>query len=333
MRKLVIFGNGLGRALDNEFFDLENGLRYAWHGSGLLEEAQKRLIQQCLPAEVIEGEVADFPRREEELDRLQRVLAACDEISKHEISDEVRWLSDHGRQFPRAIRSFIHSAASYFHSGQHSLPATFMDPLIDWIRSSRSHIATLNYDDLLYRGFIGTDVFNGYSCLIDGFVGPFDCTNLDRFRSASQAYYLHLHGSPLYHSNQNDQLMKAALGDLPSLEGHSKSHIVLTHVDHKASVIASSQILRCYWQRLEEAMDEVEAVVLFGYGGGDNHLNRLVQEKFRAKAVEIVERHHSDYDNDEGKNLRHAFWKKRVATGSQLHLHWPEDILTFTSWG
>lgn len=51
---LFVFGNGLGRALDNDFFDLKRALEQTWDKIGLLTEAQKGLIFSCLPAGVIE---------------------------------------------------------------------------------------------------------------------------------------------------------------------------------------------------------------------------------------------------------------------------------------
>ncbi|MEO1455654.1 MAG: SIR2 family protein [Pseudomonadota bacterium] len=331
MRKLVIFGNGLGRALDNEFFNLESALSYAWEDSGVLGDDQKELIWQCLPQELIEVGLETFPSSEAHLDRLQRVLAACDEILKYETSGGEGWLSEAGRVFPDAIRSYLHCAASYFHSGEHQLPSTFVQPLVDWILESRSHIATLNYDQLLYRAFIGTSVFNGYACLLDGFVPNFDSQNLHRFNPSNQSFYLHLHGSPLYFTAGDGNIWKSSLGNLPGLEGHSSSHIVLTHVHHKTSVIGASPVLREYWGRLETAMSESEAIVLFGYAGGDIHLNQSISRNFRDKQVEVVERKKPEYETTDGQAERINYWCKKLGV-SHVSCWWHDSILDHAVW-
>ena len=262
MRKLLIFGNGLGRALNNEYYNLECALQDAWSNPKALDQTQKELIRRCLPEEVLEHETLVAPRSEEELDVLQKVLAACDEIIQHEIEGGASWLSEHGKKFPFAIRSYLHHTASYFHHSPFSLPDTFSRPLLQWVVDSRSHIATLNYDELLYRSFIRSSAFNGFDCLLDGFVPNFDKSNLDRRNPVRQSYYLHLHGSPLYYTDVKGNLKKSALSNLPLIEGHASAHLVLTNVRHKTTVISASPILQEYWKRLEEAMKESDALFL-----------------------------------------------------------------------
>ncbi|WP_132460260.1 hypothetical protein [Rhodovulum marinum] len=152
MREVLLFGNGLGRSLNNEYFELERGLRDAWDDDEVLSEADRDLIRRCLNnEELIEGEEEIWPRGENELDPLQKVLAACDLVRQFEREDQEGWLTARGQAFPDAIRSFIHRAACYYHRFNGSLPQNFVNPLVDFILESRSHVATLNYDDLLYR--------------------------------------------------------------------------------------------------------------------------------------------------------------------------------------
>ncbi len=332
LRKLVIFGNGLGRALNNNYFQLENALSFAWNNASALNESQKQLILQCLPSSVLEETESEFPKSEDELDRLQRVLAACDEIARHEILGGASWLNEYGKAFPAAIRAFVHEAASYFHACPDVLPAEFVGPLKEWALSSRPHIATLNYDELLYRAFVGTELMSGYSYLLDGFVPSFAAENLDRFHSSRQSYYLHLHGSPLYHNSTSGEIHKASLSMLPLLHGHSTNHVVLTHVDHKATVINASPVLREYWRRLEEGMEEAEGLILFGYGGADKHLNSLISKNFQTKTVEVVERNHEDYSTEAGKNARLEHWQRLISC-QRVVAHWRDNILEFRNWG
>ena len=327
----MIFGNGLGRSIDSNFYQLEKALLGAWADPAILNEQHKELILKCLPVDVLDANESLAPKSEDELDILQKVLAACDEISKYETGDGSSWLTQDGKEFPIAIRRYIHRAASYFHRSPHVLPNSFVNPLVQSIIEERHHVTTLNYDDLLYRAFIGTSVFNGYSCLLDGFVGSFDPSNLERNRPSTQAYYLHLHGSPLYYNKRNGDLHKSNLSDLPLLEGYSSTHLVLTHVDHKASVIAASPILREYWSRLEEAMKEAEGVVLFGYGGGDRHLNLLISKYFREKQVEIVERQKLEYNEESGKNTRFQHWQKLLGV-EKVYIWWHDSIISHAVW-
>jgi hypothetical protein len=196
---------------------------------------------------------------------------------------------------------------------------------------SRSHVATLNYDDLLYRSFIGTSVFRGYDFLLDGFVPNFDPDHLNRWRTARQSFYLHLHGSPLYFNCENGELRKSALSELPLIQGYSSTHVVLTHVHHKAAVISASPILREYWRRLEIAMNESSGLVLFGYGGGDVHLNLMISKHFRDKHVEIIERNHDKYETKDGSRQRFRYWSNKLGVEA-LYAFWKDDILDHTNW-
>ena len=330
MRKVLIFGNGVGRALDNDYFNLENALEKAWDDPTVLDDTQKALIRQCLPEDVIEDDETIAPKSEEELDILQRILAACDEISQQERGAGPAWLTPEGKAFPAAIRRYIHRAACYFHEGPYTLPSTFTKPLIDFIVSTRSHVATLNYDELLYRSFVQTSVFSGYSCMIDGFVRSFNNESLSRRSPNRQCYYLHLHGSPLFYTDNNGETRKASMSSLPSIVGYSSNHLVLTHVAHKASVIAASPVLSAYWTRLAEACQEAQAIVLVGYSGGDVHLNQLISSYAADKQLEIVERRTPAYSTREGSSARFQYWESLL--GKTPYAHWRDSVLDFTTW-
>ncbi|SPJ27577.1 hypothetical protein [Falsiruegeria mediterranea] len=305
-------------------------LQSAWDDSTVLSGEQKQLIHQCLPEEVIEGDITAAPQGEEQLDKLQRVLAACDEISKVEVAGGAGWLNETGRAFPNAIRSYFLRAAVYFHRLEHTLPIDFVTTLIDSVAGTGSHIATLNYDELLYRSFIGSQLFRPNHYPIDGFQHQFAEGNLERHRPTYQGYYLHLHGSPLYFTDGQGLIRKTNLAGVNALIGHSSTHLVLTHVAHKAAVIASSPLLRTYWMKLEEAMNESDAVVLFGYGGEDLHLNSLIGRYFRDKPVEIVTREKPAYlvDNGTGETAR---WQRKLNV-SNVFLWRVHSLLDHRNW-
>lgn len=260
MRKLIVFGNGIGMAQDPDFFRLENLLRRVWDDPKALDDAQKGLVQRCLSADgdVIEAEAV--PRSEEQLGTLQRILAACDEILSVERDGGGDWLSEEGRRFPSAIRSFIHRVAAQTHAYGGSLPEDFTKPLIDHITAHRSHVAVLNYDKLLYEKLCGSPVMENWDCLLDGF-SPFSSDRLDRRTPERQCYYLHLHGSPLYVTREDGKPSKERLRNLDRISGHESTHLVLTHFDWKSRVIAASPILREYWKRFREVLPECNEVV------------------------------------------------------------------------
>jgi hypothetical protein len=72
--------------------------------------------------------------------------------------------------------------------------------LINFVSSTKSHVATLNYDKLLYEEFINAGICSGFSGqLVDGFTSSgFDSSNLVRLYGRNFGYYMHLHGSPLF---------------------------------------------------------------------------------------------------------------------------------------
>lgn len=330
MRKVLIFGNGIGRTLDNNYFSLETALETAWDDPAVLTDAQRTLIRQCLPAEVIDSDPTVAPKSEEELDTLQRILAACDEILKQEQGSGPAWLTDEGKTFPSAIRSYIHRAACHFHQGPYFLPEEFSKPLIAFIDKTKSHVATLNYDELIYRSFVGSNLFNGFKCMIDGFSGPFDNDNLRRWYPQSQCYYLHLHGSPLFYTDAAGDIRKKSMSSLSSISGHSSRHLVLTHVAHKTSVISASPVLLAYWTRLVEAINESSGIMLIGYGGGDTHLNDLIKVHASDKQIEVVERAKPEYATEPGRSQRFKFWSDRL--GKSPSAHWVENLLKHTYW-
>jgi len=73
-RSTIIFGNGLGMALDPDYFSLKSALYKVWNDTNLLSDAQKRLIQTALPG--TSDEV--YPEGEEQLNDLQVAIFASE---------------------------------------------------------------------------------------------------------------------------------------------------------------------------------------------------------------------------------------------------------------
>ena len=70
-RSVLIVGNGLGMALDPEYYNLTNAIRDVWN---TLSDRQKQLILCCLSRH--RRQVP--PQGEQELDHLHMVVVACD---------------------------------------------------------------------------------------------------------------------------------------------------------------------------------------------------------------------------------------------------------------
>lgn len=270
-RKTIIFGNGLGMALNPTYFSLDHAIEVVWNDSALLNSTSKELIINCLPRESDRR-----PHGENELDTLQLALSACDFLNGIE-SSGIHWLSEEGQEFPQAVRQFIYQTALQFHQCEENLPDTFLDPLADFIKDTKSHVATLNYDNLLYQPLIEREVLSGYNgALVDGFhTSGFDVENLERRYGKTFGYYLHLHGSPLF-VDRRQNIIKLRQSHLTERTDTVSSHIVLTHFKHKPTVISASIVLFNYWRKLVEALSESEEILFIGYSGADMHLNHLI---------------------------------------------------------
>ncbi|TLP45459.1 hypothetical protein FDK21_11900 [Cohaesibacter sp. CAU 1516] len=319
MKKVFVFGNGLGMALAPNYFVLDKALREVWDDEGFLQKKEKALIEACLPA----ANEIRRPTNEDDLDLLQRVLAACDTLKSIQPRENYHWLTDDGREFPRAIRMFVHRVACYFHTDNYSLPKKFIEPLVGYVKENKPHVATLNYDQLLYDPFVEEEVLKGYcGALVDGVIGRgFDPENLDQKYGRDFGLYMHLHGSPLYY-NEGPVIKKRERGEFDGGANES-THIVLTHVKHKSSIISSSPILSEYWVRLEDAFKECDEVTLFGYSGNDDHLNLRLAKVKKVTKLRIVE-----WEGAEGN--RNQYWSDKIHDEAEIIRL--KNILDFTDW-
>jgi hypothetical protein len=321
-RKIVIFGNGLGMAIDPEHFSLQPALEEIWQREGFLSEAQKQLIQRCLGRE-------GAPNGEHELDTLHLAITYCKSLN--EIGDgDVHWLNEDGQNFPEITAKYIHKVATRLHNYDGSLPVEFENSLVEFVKGTKSHIAPLNYDKLLYNSFIDNDVFGSYydTALVDGMRGGgFLAEALERMYGNDFGYYLHLHGSPLFY-NDGESVRKRNRNDLTLDVDEASEHIVLTHVKHKPSVIAGSRVLSTYWDYLRFALSEVEEVLLFGYSGLDKHLNVLLRPYLKSVQVKVIE--WNGTDNNVGFGPRQAYWNNTL--GGNVTLRHFENITEFREW-
>ncbi|WOE83122.1 hypothetical protein [Aeromonas veronii] len=317
-RKLIIFGNGLGMALDPIHFSLKSALEYVWNENGTLTIESKRLIERTL-------ERTGAPSGEDELDKLHLAVAYCKALNR--IGDgNVHWLTQHGQNFPGITAIYMHKVATKLHNYNGALPEIFEGKLVEFIRETRSHVATLNYDKLLYNSFIDNGILNGYDgCLVDGMLGRgFSADALERRPGKIFGYYLHLHGSPLF-VNRHGDIVKLSRQEMLVSRTEASEHIVLTHVKHKPSVIAASDVLSAYWDYLRFALSEVEEIILFGYSGFDNHLNSLLRPYLNVTTLRVVEW------SGAGEQIeRERYWRRIF--GKDVTVVRLNNITDFTQW-
>lgn len=318
VRKLIIFGNGLGMSLDPAHFSLTAALEEIWEREGFLSLEQQQLIERCL------GRVG-APENEDELDLLHQAVTHCKSLNK--IGDgDIHWLTDDGQSFPEITATYIHKVATKLHNYNGTLPQHFEDALVEFIRETKSHVATLNYDKLLYNSFIDNDLVDGYrGSLVDGMLNSgFSADALVRKYDNNFGYYLHLHGSPLFIDHE-ESIVKLSRDRLNLQRDIPSKHIVLTHVKHKPSVIAASHALSTYWDYLQFALSEAEEIILFGYSGFDTHLNILLKPYLRNIPLRVVE-----WSGAGEQDERKTYWKNRL--GRDVVVERLDNISDFIDW-
>ena len=320
-RKLLIFGNGLGMALDSEHFALQRALQDVWEEPDYLTPEQKVLIEHCY------GHLG-APEGEHELETLYQAVTYCNGLVSIGDTEAEHWLTSDGQSFPEVTSKYFHKVAANLHLYDGELPDAFLSPLIDFIKESKSHVATLNYDKLLYNAFIERDVVTdnyGTTKLVDGMIGRgLSDDSLERKYGNDFGYYLHLHGSPLFYS-RGDYYGKYSRGWIEAGNNIPSKHIVLTHFSKKMAVIMASEILFTYWSLLPFATKEAREIILFGYSGLDKHLNRFLKLNAQDKSIRVVE-----WEGAGDEPTRKHFWKDEF--GQEVGLVRLDNVLTFDAW-
>ena len=147
---------------------------------------------------------------------------------------------------------------------------------------------------------------------------------LERKYGKSFGYYLHLHGSPLF-VNRGAAVIKLPRHELTLERDEASSHVVLTHIKRKRSVIAASNVLSAYWDYLRFALSESEEVILFGYSGLDTHLNFLLRPYLEHKPLRVIE-----WSGAGTQDVRENFWRAEVSqSASVTRLN---NITKFINW-
>lgn len=266
-KEIIVFGNGLGRALCNERYMLETAIRDYWENNSDKDSNAIDLIKDCLP------QSTEMPTGEDDFDKIHMAAASCAFLA--ELTTPTKWLQDNACSFHETLRNFIFQVASYFDHKNQALPKSFIIPLINYIKQTNNHVATLNYDPLIYTPFCTQKILGTYDVahLVDGMQkgNGFSLHNLLPLWNNHFGLYLHLHGSPRFIEDKNGKITKLDADEFYNgkIDGIVGKHIVLTHIKHKKSVIDASEVLSEYWVMFNYLLGEVTTVTLFGYSGED----------------------------------------------------------------
>ena len=278
--KTIVFGNGLGMALNNTHFSLESAFKSADESSAL-DDTQKELISLVKRLFAQNG----MPQKEEHLGILHQAVNATHLLSSLGQSGS-DFLTANGKMLPTAANSYITRVALHFWNKDHSkqkdyeLPPNFSNSLIEFVKGS-AHVVTLNYDGLLYNSL--NELMGGYNgWLIDGMLDRgFESQNLEPINGGRKhGWYLHLHGSPLFYDDPKTKLPKkfSRIDSKFAADTVLRRHIVLSAFDQKLGIISQSNLLSAYWSFFERALAMSDAIILCGYSGSDGHINEAIKK-------------------------------------------------------
>lgn len=321
-RKLIIIGNGLGMALSPEHFSLQHVMPEVWNND--LNDAERTLIASC-----IQGIEETGPTSEDRLMPAQLAQFAHELITDIVENDKQgEWFTAHALRYPEAIGKYVYNVARKLNTNSvqfetdSQLNALFSE-LIPFISRTKSHVATLNYDTLLYSAFNNRCTIAGVqyqicapyyqnTSLVDGYqsANGFSQDHFQRLGMNDFGFYLHLHGSPLFTGSPGRKIQR---NQLNSHAPANAQHIILSDGQLKPLLIGRSDVLSMYWEMLKTALVDANEVILFGYGGGDEHLNELLRDADIPKRVVV-----RDKGSSEANQIARQEWFSRLSHNEDL---------------
>lgn len=351
-KKLIIIGNGLGMALNPDHFSLAKAMERVWNCPTKLSLEEKATIGS------LKGFDADTgPQSEDDLISTQLALGFLTAFQKR-LGQAARdtWLTPDARKYPHTLRKYIFEVAHELYD--YKIPQArqddwnaFIQSLLTFVAQTGSHIATLNYDDLLYEEVmtkqiqIGATVTtlsgkkSGQSPYIrDGFLAEGKYTPQSFDYCCISAFYLHLHGTPLF-TTKDSTAIKLNRNNIAFTPDTERRHIVLAHANDKERLIKQSEILCDYWEsQLPKCIRQAGEVILFGYSGEDAHFNSLIAEKHNGN-IRVVEWSGAGDEDDRRQHWQDCFAsneeKNALVEGKtdlSIIVDRRQDILEFRDW-
>lgn len=334
---LIFIANGLGLAIDDRHFQLSSGIRNAI--DQMEKDELKDLIKFSFPENIEDKDFdlsAHYTENNEKLayinmvSMLTRMIkTASGDVKEKLVSEELATLSS-------AVNSFIFRVADYYNDtnvssmkvyGEQFVP--FADNLCRFIYNRKAHVATTNYDDLLYRYFLNADVSVGQNrtekimhpgkdtTLIDGFNREKGELLYNPPKTTNSSWYMHLHGSSRFYSQYNSTRIRKSF-QLTSFANYVP-HVILNHFDLKAFQISTNHMLNDYFSKFKEVAKKTKEIYVIGYGGEDKHINDVFNGL--PKTNFIVVDHADDLENRE--------WIEHLRRRHKLILRGGQNILNY----
>ena len=328
-KKLIIIGNGLGMAIEPEHFNLSKAMERVWNGDILTREEKTMLG-------AIEGVCSqNGPQSEEQLINVQLardIIPKIFEIVGKTSAD--KWLTNGALDFPNTRNKYIFHVAKTLFDYDSRINSDeswkkFRDQLISFIKSNKPNIATLNYDGLVYEAILEIPKSSLY--MVDGFIqGSFKSSN---YTYVDRGSYMHLHGTPTF-TTEKGSPKKLRRHEIPASDPTVDRHLVLANALQKKEIIGESDLLQQIWQRFETCVKRASEIIFFGYGGEDDHLNRLIMEKAANTPKWVMEwkksPHIMESDNQSTEKKQSDYWAPKL--GEDLKFLALDSILDFTEW-
>jgi len=346
-RALIFIANGLGMAIDHIQYDIKIGIRY---GIEKLEEKEKKCIEEFLscPA-TTKLETLLENEQSNDLAYLNMISMVTGMIKKTSgdkknalISDSLILLSD-------SINKFIFYVAKSFNKSEdgqcdkYNLFADFANNLAKYIYNNGAHVVTTNYDDLLYRYFLKTDIKldNGNKIkimqgrrdrtyLADGFGQELNRDKLNKMKLniydsyPNVGWYLHLHGSSRFYSKYGSGIVNKK--DFGDYDEAYVPHVILNHFDLKKFQINVNPLLNRYFCIFKEVLKTTDVLYILGYSGSDSHINDAIKEDMNKKGKIIIINREADKER-----MNKKFWEDKLKL-LNFELIYPQSILDFNDW-
>lgn len=299
-----LIGNGINRAVCNESFKLESGMKKAWLN---VSEDIRTIISDTLKNKI--------PTTEEELAEIQAqiftILSIQNDLeSLHKLIKEK--LNLHLVEIKENYFSYLFAIAKYFYNLSFcelnkEKFITFSGNFSEFIkRNGSTHVATLNYDCMLYGEFLENGILKEdyeKTYLVDGFLkNGFQEDNLEPKYGHNFGWYLHLHGSPLYYTDGNI-IRKSTRNDALTENIEKRNHIVLCSQKQKSDLIKHSNLLEKYFNFFKIAISQSKHIIVIGYGGKDEHINNVIKEYGKTANIVVIERNQGETEE---------YWKNKL---------------------
>ncbi|MCH9625145.1 MAG: hypothetical protein S4CHLAM123_03140 [Chlamydiales bacterium] len=131
--------------------------------------------------------------------------------------------------------------------------------------------------------------------------------------------YLHLHGSYLFSEESPGEFIKRNATYVFQKNDIEKMPIILCNQEEKLKRVKYYDILNWYSTVFNNSLDTTKQLFLFGYGGKDKYINKIIREKTQKNEglkVKIIQRCPNKNENNQDKRNKINFWKG----GEQLNL-------------